>query len=136
MNQRRSTSKEKYRVVDQLKKWCAQNDRVALRITGQFFDLVFGGHLQLGPQDGSFVFQSSQAGMVSSIVPDLFRTAEIRQKDDSATVTMKRDEGQVTLIEIDTLADLLTALPYDRPDSVEVPTTKIIASARILRIKS
>jgi len=111
MKQRRPSAKEMQRVINQLKKWCAGKDRVALGITGQFFHLTFGGHLEMGPKEGGFVFQSPESVIVSALAPSLYDTIEVEEKNGRRSVTMRRKEGQITITEIDTLAHLLTSLP-------------------------
>jgi hypothetical protein len=68
-------------VKAQLRKWCNARNQLALRITGQFFDLMFPGHLVRGPNDEGFVFQSSHDAIVSAIVLRAFTALELKQED-------------------------------------------------------
>ena len=110
MKQRRSTAKTMPRVMTQLNDWCNTKKQLALRITGQFFDLMLPGHLSPGPKDGGFVFESPRSAIVSAFVPKMFATVELRKENGRHIVTMNREEGRLTIAEIDTLADMLAAI--------------------------
>jgi hypothetical protein len=107
----RFSAKKLQRVNAQLTRWCNGKERVALIITGNFFDLTFAGPLKLAPSKGGFVFESPDGPVLSRIIPIVFSDFEIKETGGRVKVTMRREEGQVTIIQIDTMADLLEKLP-------------------------
>jgi hypothetical protein len=111
VKRRQFNSTEMRGVKAQLRKWCNARNQLALRITGQFFDLMFPGHLVLGPNDEGFVFQSSHNAIVSAIVLRAFAALELKQEDGRVIVSMNRKEGRIAIAEIETLADMLSVIP-------------------------
>jgi hypothetical protein len=111
VKRRQFNSTEMRGVKAQLRKWCNARNQLALRITGQFFDLMFPGHLVRGPNDEGFVFQSSHNAIVSAIVLRAFTALELKQEDGRVIITMNRKEGRVAIAEIETLADMLSVIP-------------------------
>jgi hypothetical protein len=110
VKRRRFNAKKMQRAAAQLRKWCNAKNQLALRITGQFFDLMLPGHLSPGPKDGGFVFESPRSAIVSAIAPIIFATVELRKENGRLIVTMNREEGRITIAEIDTPADMLAAI--------------------------
>jgi hypothetical protein len=109
---RRSKAKEMARGLAQLKKWCDGKDRLALSLKWQFFHLTFVGHLSLESGEvGSYVFVSPDPTIIISDIFPLASDIEVKEENGRATVSMNRKEGQISITEIDTLADLLAAMP-------------------------
>lgn len=87
--------------IEQLKAWSRNKNRLALRITGGFFDLMFAGYLKDGQLESTYVFYSVSPPIASLIAPTLYAKHALEYRGHRVELSMERAGGRLSLIELD-----------------------------------